>query len=380
MVNIWEIAMFIHNPILPAAMEKRGTKRQIFNYGKINPDMEQPKITLVGSPPRMFRTFLNGFNTVANRVYLIILPVIIDLALWLGPKLRLKTLLMPRIEDLTSQMLKVAPPDLVETVKTTQTMWATLLDRFNLATTIRTLPVGVSSLMARISPMNSPLSWNPVIEISTINWAVAALGIFLTAGFLLGSLYFYLVSLATNPENSKFDFKEYLQDYVNSVILFCLILGVAILVSIPLLILLSLLSLFSAGVAQFFILLVGFGLIWLLIPMIFSVHGIFVLKKKPTQAVIFSIRLVRFFLPGTGLFIMTAVLASELLNKLWTMPDPNSWLLLLGVGGHAFVVTGFLAASFIYFREGVRWMQDNMALLSNQRNVVQSNGGTSSGQ
>lgn len=338
--------------------------------------MEQPRVTLIGTPPRMFKTFLAGFNAVANHVYLIILPVAIDLALWLGPKLRLKTLLLPTIDELTKEMIKVAPADLVETVKSTQTLWAQTLDHYNLAVAVRTLPVGVPSLMARLSPMSSPLAWNPVIEIPSINWAVAALGILLTLGFLLGSLYFYMITLETEKEKKGFDFKEYLLAYVNSLALFGLLLGVTILVSIPLLIILSLLSLFGPGIAQFFILLAGFGLLWIIIPLIFSVHGIFVLKKKPVQSAILSIRLVRFFLPGTGLFFMTAALVSELLNKLWMMPAPDSWLLLLGVGGHAFVVTGLIVASFIYYREGLRWMQDNMALFASQRKNVQTNGGT----
>ncbi len=324
----------------------------------------------------MFRTFLAGFNTVANHVYLILLPVVIDLVLWLGPKLRLKTLLLPVIDELTKEMILVAPTDLVETVKSTQTLWSQTLDHYNLATAIRTLPVGIPSLMARLSPMDSPLAWNPIIELSSINWAVASLGILMTLGFLLGSLYFYMITLETEKDRKNFDFKEYLLNYVNSLALFGLLLGVAILISIPLLIILSLLSLFGPSIAQFFILLAGFGLLWIIIPLIFSVHGIFVLKKKPVQSAIFSIRLVRFFLPGTGLFFMTAALVSELLNKLWMLPEPNTWLMLLGVGGHAFVVTGLVVASFIYYREGLRWMQDNMVLLASQRKNAQTNGGT----
>lgn len=338
--------------------------------------MEQPRVTVVGSPPRMFKTFLAGFNKVAEHIYLIILPVVIDLVIWLGPKLRLKTLLLPTIEELTKQMMRVAPTDLLETVKTTQTLWVQTLEQYNLTTAIRTIPVGVPSLMARLSPINSPLSWNPIIELPSLNWAVASLGILLTLGFLLGSLFFYLVSLETQKERKAFDLKEYFYGYVNSLALFGLLLGVAILVSIPFLIILSVLSIFGAGIAQFFILLAGFGLIWLVIPLVFSVHGIFVLKKTPVQSAILSIRLVRFFLPGTGLFFMTAALVSELLNKLWMLPDTGSWLLLLGVGGHAFVVTGLIVASFIYYRDGLRWMQDNIALFASQRKNVQADGGT----
>ena len=346
------------------------------NYGKINPVMEQPRITLVGKPPQALKTLLAGFNTVANHVYLILLPVLIDLGLWLGPKLRLKALLTPIVQDLVTQMLKVAPADLVETVKATQTMWAEALEQYNLATTIRTLPVGIPSLMARLSPMESPLPWNPVIELPSVNWAVASLGIFLTVGFLLGSFFFCLISRQTAAESPKLKFKAYLLAYVNVVALFCLLLGLAILISIPLLIILSVLSAFNSGIAQFIVLLMGFTLIWLVIPLVFSVHGIFVNRQKPVQAAVLSVKLVRFFLPGTGLFIMTAALISELLNRLWMLPEPDSWLLLLGVFGHAFVVTSLIVASFIYYREGLRWMHDNIGILASRRKNAQPDGGT----
>ena len=33
---------------------------------------------------------------------------------------------------------------------------------------------------------------------------------------------------------------------------------------------------------------------------------------------------------------------------------------LVGIGGHAFITTGLLAASFIYYQGGMRWMQENL--------------------
>ena len=63
------------------------------------------------------------------------------------------------------------------------------------------------------------------MEIPSTNWAVAALGILLTLGFLLGSLFFYMLKLETEKEHGKFVIKDYLQSYVNSVALFGLLLG-----------------------------------------------------------------------------------------------------------------------------------------------------------
>ena len=130
-------------------------------------------------------------------------------------------------------MLKVAPTDLVETVKTTQTIWAQMLEQYNLATAVRTIPVGIPSLMARLSPISSPLSWNPVVEIPSTNWAVAALGILLTIGFLLGSLFFYMLKLETEHEHGKFIFKDYLRLMSTAWHSLDCCLGIAILISVP---------------------------------------------------------------------------------------------------------------------------------------------------
>ncbi len=232
------------------------------NYGKIKADMEQSKITLIGTPPRMFKTMLAGFNTIANHAYLLLFPIVLNLALWLGPKLRVKELLSPTVAQFSKEMLRIGPADMAETIKSSQTIWAQLLEQYNLATAVRTIPVGIPSLIARLSPIESPISWNPIIEIPSVNWAVAALGIFLTVGFLLGSLFFYLISLETDKENPKFIFKDYLFTYINSVVIFCLLLGVGILIAIPIFLILSVLSLLNATMAQVFHLA---GWIWTIV-------------------------------------------------------------------------------------------------------------------
>lgn len=372
--------MFFHSLILPSqraiCRPVPTTNRVTGNYGKIKADMEQSKITLIGTPPRMFKTMLAGFNTIANNAYLLIFPIVLNLALWLGPKLRVKELLTPTVGQFSTELLRLSPADMVETIKSSQTIWAQLLEQYNLATVIRTIPVGIPSLIARLSPIESPLTWNPIVEIPSLNWAVAAIGFFLTVGFLLGSLFFYLLSLETAKEKQKFIFKDYLFTYINSVVIFCLLLGVGILIAIPIFLILSVLSLMNATLAQVFILLAGFGLLWFLMPLVFSIHGVFVLKKKAMASILISIRLIRFYLPGTGLFVMTAALLSELLNKLWILPEPDSWMMLFSIGGHSFVVAGLLAASFIYYREGLRWMQDNAETIANLRKKAQMGGGT----
>jgi len=40
------------------------------------------------------------------------------------------------------------------------------------------------------------------------------------------------------------------------------------------------------------------------------------------------------------------------------VPSETSWLLLVGILGHAFVTTGLLASSFVYYRDALQWMRE----------------------
>ena len=338
--------------------------------------MEKSNVTLTGTPPKLFPTLLKGFNTIANHWYLILFPVVMDVVLWLGPKIKLKMLLMPFIKTMTQNVLKISPPEMLPTAQTYQALWDQLINQFNLTSMVRTLPIGIPSIIARQSPLTSPLGPGISYELPTVNWVFIVLGILLLVGFLLGSIYFILVSQVTAPEAGKMSLKDVFSAYMQSLIMFCLMLILLILIAVPLLMLLSILSLINPGIGQFFMLVAAFMLLWLLMPLVFSPHGVFVLKQKALPSMLISVRLVRLFLPGTGMFVMTSILISEGLNMLWTLPDPNSWMTMIGISGHAFIITGLLAASFIYYREGLKWMQDNLQKMAEATKMQQENGGT----
>ncbi len=338
--------------------------------------MKKPIYSLTGTPPKLFPTLLKGFNTIANHWYLILFPIIMDVGLWLGPKLKVKTLLMPFITTMTQNVLKISTPEMMPTAKTYQTLWDQLISQFNLTSMLRTFPVGIPSIIARQSPITSPLGPGVSYDLPSVNWVFISLGVLLLVGFLLGSIYFILVAQVTSPEQNKTSLKDVFSAYLQSLVMFCLVIILLVLITVPLLMLLSLLSLISLGIGQFFMLVAAFMLLWLLMPLVFSPHGVFVLKQKALPSMLISVRLVRLFLPGTGLFVMTSILISEGLNMLWTLPDPSSWMTLIGIGGHAFIITGLLAASFIYYREGLKWMQDNLQKMAEATKMQQENGGT----
>jgi len=95
----------------------------------------------------------------------------------------------------------------------------------------------------------------------------------------------------------------------------------------------------------------------LLLPLVFSPHGIFVNRRKVWSSVKDGMRLTRLTLPSTGLFFLVVLILSQGLDVLWKIPGEKSWLALIGIAGHAFVTTGLLAASFVYYRDADHWAQ-----------------------
>jgi hypothetical protein len=96
---------------------------------------------------------------------------------------------------------------------------------------------------------------------------------------------------------------------------------------------------------------------WLIVPMFFMPHGIFVRKQNAVYSVFASLRMSRFTLPTSGMFVFSVILLARGLNFLWNVPAANSWMTLVGIAGHAFITTALLAASLVYYRDMNVWLQ-----------------------
>ena len=327
------------------------------------------------TPPRIIPTFVKGFNIVANQFYLILIPFFLDLGLWLGPKIRIKELLLPLINAATENMFKIASAELIETVRNSFALWQQLLEGFNLLTMIRTIPIGVPSLVTRNPSMVSPLSTDWIYEIPSSQAAIGLTGGLLIVGFFLGAVYFELISRASIKEAGEFSWKALFEKYAQSILFFLTLVTAAVLIAVPILVMVSILTMVNPGIGQFIIWIILFLSVWIIMPLIFSIHGIFALNQKVVPSMLLSMRMVRFFLPGTGLFILSAVLINEGMNMLWVLPDSNSWFLAVGLFGHAFIVTALLTSTFVFYREGLNWMQVMIQRI-NQARQQQENGGT----
>ena len=309
------------------------------------------------SPPPLVGSYIKGFNTVAGRVWLILPPVALDLFLWFGPRLSLEKLLAPVLTQAVQDTTATMGTNLPENFQAAGELMQSMLSSSNLMTALRSYPIGIPSLMAMISPKVNPLGLPVVYQVQGLGDALLIWLALTLVGVLLGSLYFSMLAksagkVVAGPDEAPARVR------FGQVLLFTLLFYTAIIfVGIPVMMMLGLVTWLNPSVGQV-IFMVGFFLVlWFLMPLVFSPFGIFTagLKVMPSLAV--SFKLVRGYLRGTGLFVLAGILAEILLDLLWMNAPSDSWLMLVSIGGHAFISTALITSAFIYYLSGMRLMR-----------------------
>jgi hypothetical protein len=326
-------------------------------YGKIVPLMDMIDLKDVPAPPRLIPALVAGFDAITNHVLVILFPIVLDLLIWFAPHLRMKNLVENFIVEMTS-LSAIEGGDLSEMIGVAQGAWLQVAEQYNLATALRSYPVGIPSLMVFSMPIDTPLGIPKLVEIQTIG-AVFVISILLMGvGLIFGTFYYLTVAQVALSDNLIWQkvFRKLVRSSLHVFLVAISLVVILIMISISMSCLLSLVGLFGFSLGPVGFLLYGGIVIWLFFPLLFSAHGIFVKNLTAWHSIRLSIQITNATLPTTALFFLSVFVLTQGLNLLWRIPPTDSWLTLLGIAGHAFVVTGLLAASFIYFRDADRWV------------------------
>lgn len=319
--------------------------------------METEQLQTLPPPPGVFGSLKAGFDTIASNVAVILLPLALDLWLWLGPHLRVEHLFEAFFDDM-AQFSAASDLPAAEMWPNSQMYTALLgeLSKFNLMSMLRTFPIGVFSLMSGKMPTETPFGSATMVYVDS---PLALLGwtILLTlAGWALGGVFFRWVSLVVADPSKPTSLR--LGYCVTQTMLFSTVwLFLMLLFSIPLSMTLMVILFANPVLAQGLILLVAMLSMWLVVPLFFTPHGIFLRQENAFASIYVSLRMARFTLPTSSMFVLSVFLIAYGLDHLWNIPAANSWMALVGIAGHAFITTSLLAASFIYYRDMQVWLQ-----------------------
>lgn len=301
--------------------------------------------------PGVIATIAAGFDLITGHLWLMTLPVLLDLWLWLGPRLTTSSLLTqslaplqgePQLAAFTEQMVALAP----------RVNWFTLLS----------FPViGVPTLMTGPTPEKIPIAASLVDIASMSQWFLIFFGLNM-AGLLLAILFYN--GLAQALRAGPFDAAQFGRRLLRSgmklvglVLVFglcLLIIGVALL---PVALILALVGLGATPA----VLLGGVVAIWLAIYLFFSIHGIVLYDAGIFPAMLTSVRLVQVQIWPTLLLLLSIVVVGGGLNTLWRQVDNGSWLTLVSILGHGFINTALVMSTFVFYRDRIAPAQQQIA-------------------
>jgi len=339
-------------------------------YGKIKDCMQSVKNEVKYDPPRMIPSLVEGFNAVAGHIYIILFPICLDLFLWLGPFVRVKNYFLPMMVEAARVSSAAYGEQAAGFVENTREIWSNLLDQFNLLFSLRTFPVGIPSLMMSYVNSTTPFGVPSTIELVSGDKILIWLLVFLVIGLFFGSVYFALVASATKGIGKPLYFQQILRQTGQSLFLTLILTTAATLLALPVSCLLSSVLLVIPSLGTFPFILMGMIAVWVMLPLVFSPHGIFSSDLKATKSIVTSFHLVRSLMSATGLFIILLILISYGLNVIWATPETDNWMLLVGIIGHAFISTGLLAASFIYYDKGIKWLRSSAQLKKQEKTTA----------
>ncbi|MBL8096881.1 MAG: hypothetical protein JNL73_22075 [Anaerolineales bacterium] len=314
-------------------------------------------------PIGVISALVGGFETVNKQLLLALLPLLLDLFLWLGPQLSIK----PLADDAGRQLQEMAagaPTDSLAAQLAGQ--WqqiGTQADGVNLFGLLSTAPLGLPSVMARRIAVVDATHVLGVWGVTNGLVYVFLLVVLPVLGVFAGALYFG--GIAQQVRDGRIDWLALagrvwldwaqLLGFGLAALLVTLLLGVP---AVALALLLTALNQVIGSAA----LALAFSLVfWLMVFGVFGPHGITLSKRNLFAAIWDSLRLVRVSLAPTVGLVTAVILLYFGLGAIWTLAPVNSWLNVIGIAAHAVVSTALVAATFVYYQDRVRWWRETLA-------------------
>jgi len=307
------------------------------------------------TPPSVIRTLVAGFNLVANHIYLILLPVTLDLFIWLFPSINVTALFSPVVESFAEFTTELP-------VEASQ-MLNELVANFNLTSLLRTLPIGVASLFSAAVIHENPLNSTNTIEVMSISQFLLGFSLFNIIGLALGGMYYRMVSdVSVKPIRPTL-----LRQTWRVLLLSAGWLVFFLALYIPISLILLLLGFLEGFLQTVLIVILLIPMSWLLLFVYYSYYPFFMNDNGVVASLKKTFHIIRYTAPTLGWFSIIALFLSQGLNYLWTSAPATSWVSLIGIFGHGFISAGLLASSFIYFNKLSVWVDETVLWFGKNR-------------
>ena len=326
--------------------------------------MENRNIPETTPLPGVIKVISAGCNLIAGKVYLLTGPILLDLFLLFGPRLRIDKFAQPLLDSMLRQLQTTGGAGSARQLDLLADMFYQAVSTVNLFGFLRTQPIGLSVIFTSGGDI-TPLGAAPVTQVTSALLILLLIILFSIIGVVLGTVYYGFTAAAAGE--TRYSWKRFGKQLLNVILFYAALIVLLVILSVPFLCLMTILFMTVPLLYQIAMLIAVMLGCWLLIPLFYIPHGIFMKDLDFPAAVKESFKLASWGGMITIRFLMLALLISLGLDMVWTIPEQSSWLILISIFGHAFVSASMLAASFILFIEMDKWQNENRSFLEWRR-------------
>lgn len=303
------------------------------------PEHEAPKL------PGIIDTLGVAYALLFRRPYLILLPIALDLYLWLGAALSARSL-----ADAFARWMNQVPEADPQIVELTHNAIAGF-DLFAL------VGISIPSLIADRG-RDAVAHVGQSIWVTGIPWwAVLVLGaVLIVGGIAIGMVYLTMIGrlVRDHPILAAGFGREAMRNVLRMLGFIGVAIGTVLLLTMPVALFGGLLLVVGINVLSLFALLGWVAIMWAFFALFFAQDAIVLSEAGPLRAMYLSYNVVRRNIGSTAGFIIVYLLITNGTPVALQVFTTSTWGVLFALITNAFVATGVLAAAMLFYRDRVR--------------------------
>ena len=295
----------------------------------------------------------NGFTLINRHPWLLIIPILVDLLLWFGPRFSLAPLVERGLDALLAQ------PDLPAEFSENATLGVETIrlvaGDYNLLSLVTGVLTGVPSYLARIDAA-AAVQASSVIAFDNVFQVLLYAAMFTLAGLFIGSIWLALIvhSLDNELKGAGATLRRAGWIWLNSSLYLAGLLVLTIAIGGLLILLLTMLLLLAGpgglSLVNILSLLFIWTALWFGIGLNFVISAIALDGVNVAQASWRSLNIVgRNFSSTLGLVLLGFILV-EGFTRIWLLLSANTWGIPIGILGTAYIGAALTAATLFFYR------------------------------
>jgi hypothetical protein len=298
-----------------------------------------------------------GLDAVLRHPWLLLIPVLLDVFLWVGPRLQAPALYRsfePTLRQLTTELssseARFAAQELGKAIER-------FFTQYNLFAWLSAGLIGVPVINGGIDATlklvtgSLPIVW----QVDSFDGYLLVFALFTTIGLFISALFWSM--LGDYVRGEAFHTARWLRQsfelWKKLLLLLIVVAGLVLLSIFPLSMVMFTLSVFSAGLASLIPLLAMGVAAWIILVCVFTPHGLALYHMTLSRAVNTSTLIVRANFSQTVGLAVIALAISIGTGLIWEGLAADSWLRLVAMAGSAIIGTGLIMASLVFYQNRV---------------------------